>query len=382
MTAPGTTVSTTVRDTLTEARYRWHNSTDPRIGRWHRRVDRLVCARPRVTVSYPADGGPTLAYAGLDDGLYHTLPFLEQRRGPTSHRESRRGAWAALDAPAADILAVGHLASQAVPAAGMASIELPFRVNLVVRPGEDPAAIPSRLSRKARQQYLREQGARCRSLEVATSEADFAYFYHHMHVPTMRRRHGAATRSVPVATARGSMFRRGVLFFLREHGDRVAGMLCRREPDTLVLRLAGVRDGAPDAYRSGTYLALYVSILDWAVRGGVAAVDLSGSEPFLSKGIFQFKRKLHPEVRWPATHFAGKRLRLCVRRDTPAVRDFLVANPMLVAVEGGFEGLYFHDRIRPPRLDLRWRTGGVLDYRTADLDWFLGGVPCAASSAG
>jgi hypothetical protein len=173
-----------------------------------------------------------------------------------------------------------------------------------------------------------------------------------------------------------------VLFFLRERGDRVAGMLCRREPGTLVLRLAGVRDGAEDAYRSGTYIALYVSILDWTARNGVSTVDLSGSEPFLSKGIFQFKRKLHPDMRWPATHFAGKRLWLCVRRDTPAVRDFLVANPVLAPAGDGFEALYFHDRDRLARRDLQWRTGGVVGCRTVDLDAFLGGSACAASSVG
>lgn len=367
---------------LSAARYGWHNSTRAWACRWHCRIDRLVTTRPRVTVSYPADGGPTLAYAGLDDGLSYVLPFLEQRRGATSRRESHRASWAGLDEPAADILAVGCLAAHAFAPAGVAGVELPFRVNLVVRPGRDPAAVAARLSRKARQQYLREQRSRCRRLEVASTDADFEYFYHHMHLPTMRRRHGTAVRSVPARTARHSLFRHGVLFFLCECGDRVAGMLCRREPGALVLRLAGVRDGGEDAYRTGTYLALYVSILVWSARNGVATVDLSGSEPFLSKGIFQFKRKLHPDVRRPATHFAGKRLWLCVRRDTAAVRDFLVANPVLVAAAGGFEALYFHDRTRPGRLDLPWRTGGVVGYRTVDLDVFLGGSGCVASSAG
>jgi hypothetical protein len=367
---------------LREARYRWHNSTDPRIGGWHRRLDRLASARPRVTVSYPAGGGPVLAYAGIDDGLQHVLPYAEQRRGPALRRESRRTTWARLDAPEADLLFVGYLTGQPPGPAGLAHVDLPFRVHLVVRPGTDPAAVPARLSRKARQQYQREQRSRDRTLEVATGQADFEYFYRRMHAPTMRRRHGDAARSVPFDIALHSLFGQGVLFFLREHGERVAGMLCRREPGALVLRLAGVLDGAGDAYRTGTYLGLYVSILVWAAETGVAEVDLSGTEPFLSKGIFQFKRKLHPLVRVPANHFAGKRLRLCVRRDTPAVRDFLVANPVLVPGGRAFEAWYFRDRDRAPRLDLRWRTGGVHGHRVVDLDEFLGGAPCAASSAG
>ncbi|MDT8914688.1 GNAT family N-acetyltransferase [Amycolatopsis sp. PS_44_ISF1] len=367
---------------LREARYRWHNSTDPRVGDWHRRLDRLASARPRVTVSYPAGDGPVLAYAGIDDGLRHVLPYAEQRRGETRRRRRHRSTWARLDAAEADLLFVGYLAGSPPAPAGRAQVDLPFRVHLVVRPGNDPAAVPARLSRKARQQYQREQRSRDRSLEVATGRADFEYFYHRMHVPTMRRRHGDAARSEPFALARHSLFGRGVLFFLREHGERVAGMLCRREPGALVLRLAGVLGGGADAYRTGTYLGLYVAILAWAADNAVPEVDLSGTEPFLSKGIFQFKRKLHPLVRLPANHFAGKRLRLCVRRDTPAVRDFLVANPVLVPAGRGFEAWYFRDAGRAPRLDLQWRTEGVHGHRIVDLGGFLGGAPCAASPAG
>jgi hypothetical protein len=195
-----------------------------------------------------------------------------------------------------------------------------------------------------------------------------------MHQPTMRRRHGAATRTVSRAVAWHSLFHRGVLFFLRENGERVAGMLCRLEAGAVVLRLAGVRDGAELAYRSGTYLALYVGILEWATRNRLDRVDLSGAEPFLSKGILQFKRKLHPWVGCPATHFAGKRLWLGVRRDTPAVRDFLVANPVLMPAADGLTALYFHDRARPPRLDLRWQTPGVTGHTRVDLDAFLAGI--------
>ncbi|MGA4844132.1 GNAT family N-acetyltransferase [Streptomyces sp. G45] len=370
-----------------EWRYRWHNSTDPRLVRLHHAVDTCAALRPEVTVSHPegADAGAlTLAYAGIGAGLDHVLPFLEERRGPTARRESRRTTWADLAArgvPEADLLAVGCPAGRTFrPPAAQPTVVAPFRVGLVVP--LDTAPVTSRLSRKARQQYQREQRALDRDLEVATAHADFTYFYDRMHRPTMSRRHGAATRSVPRAAAWHSLFRHGVLFFLREHGERVAGMLCRLEPDTLVLRLAGVLDGSEDRYRSGTYVALYVAILEWAQRAGLARVDLSGAEPFLSKGIVQFKRKLHPHIAPPANHFTGKRLWLCVRRDTPAVRDFLVANPVLALERDGLRATYFHDRERPPRTALQWRTGGVLGATEVDLDVFLKGLPCAESRAG
>ncbi|MER5300787.1 GNAT family N-acetyltransferase [Streptomyces lasiicapitis] len=374
-------------DSLVEEwRYRWHNSADPRLVGAHHAVDRLTALRPGVTVSHPQDGGVTLAYAGLGAGLDHVLPFLEQQRGPTARREHQRTTWARLAArgvPEADLLAVGCPPGRAFrPPGRQPTVVAPFRVGLVVPLEHGGTAIASRLSRKARQQYQREQRSLDRTLEVAATQEDFTFFYDRMHRPTMDRRHGAATRSVPKKTAWHSLFRHGVLFFLREKGERVAGMLCRLERDALVLRLAGVLDGAESRYRSGTYVALYVSILEWAEREGLARVDLSGAEPFLSKGIVQFKRKLHPHVAPPATHFAGKRLWLCVRRDTPAVRDFLVANPVLAETRGGLLATYFHDPYRPPRTGLRWETGGVVDATEVDLDVFLKGLPCAESRAG
>ncbi|WP_433338033.1 GNAT family N-acetyltransferase [Spirillospora sp. CA-294931] len=358
--------------------YVWGHSDDPRIVRAHQWTDALRSARPTVVESPAGGDGVALAYAGLPDGLTHVLPFLEERRGPAGNRRSRTTTWTAIAkghaAPEADILAAGCLPGRAAALPRERSLLLPFRVNLVVPATADPAAAQRRLSRKARQQYAREQRRLARTFEVAADEADFDFFYDRMHAPTMRRRHGDAARSVDRETARRCLFGRGVLFFLCEEGTRVAGLLCRREPGSLTIRLAGVLDGADRLYQSGTYLALYVLTIEWASRNGVATVDLSGCEPFLSKGIFQFKRKLHPQIVPPKNHFARKRLWLHVRRDRPAVRDFLVANPLLLPADGGgLTALYFHDRDRPAQLGLRWQCPGVAGHLLADLDAFFAG---------
>jgi len=164
----------------------------------------------------------------------------------------------------------------------------------------------------------------------------------------MRSRHGDATRSLDRSTAYECVFRRGVLLFVTENGERVAGMLCRLDKrEHMTFRLVGVRDGAAEHYRSGVFMAAYLFLLEWAAEAGVTRVDLSGCEPFLSKGIFQFKRKLHPEMVRPDNHFHDKRLWLRVLRDSPGVRDFLVANPMVSeSGGGGLEATYFFDDSR------------------------------------
>ncbi len=64
-----------------------------------------------------------------------------------------------------------------------------------------------------------------------------------------------------------------------------------------------------------------------------------------------------------------------MRRDSPSVRDFLVANPMLTETpDGVLEAVYFHDDKRPARIDYRAESPGVERIRHAGLDDFLSGL--------
>ncbi|WP_405710649.1 MULTISPECIES: GNAT family N-acetyltransferase [unclassified Streptomyces] len=366
-------------------RYAWNNSGGALVLGARGAAEAL--ARPRLTRSVPQGQGPVLAYAGLDHELTYVLPFLEQRRGTPSVRTRTTTSWAELAGGRAaadtDILAVGHRRSRVPDPLPRHSLLLPFRITLTVplEAADDPAAaVLRRISRKARQQHARELRSRVRTLEVSRNEADFDSFYDHMHVPTMGRRHGDAARSEAKESARACIFRHGAMFFLCESGRRVAGMLCRLEGRTLVIRLAGVDGGGEEAYRSGTYMALFILILQWAAEQGFTRVDLSGGEPFLSKGTFQFKRKMHPHISLPPNHFRDRRLLVRVLRDSPQVRDFLVANPMLTLDDdGALWAVHFHDADRPPRLDLRWQCPGVDGQRLIDLDAFLAGLPARQS---
>ncbi|MEU8814716.1 GNAT family N-acetyltransferase [Actinoplanes sp. NPDC048796] len=358
------------------ARHRWHHSTHPALATGHHLID--LARTPSPLVASAGGDGPTLAYGGLADGLVHVLPFLESRRTAPAQRLG--------DEPAgADLVALGCGEAQAFALPADRSLVLPMRVHLVVPLPADPGDVVRRVSRKDRQQHARGCDRFGWRLEEGTTVADFTEFYHRFHLPTMRVRHGERTRSAPVDEAYECLFRRGRLFFLTARGRRVAGMLCvvDQRGRRVVSRLAGVQDGAAEHYRSGVYMALHVLILQWAARQGLATADLSGCEPFLSKGIFQFKRKLHPTVTVPATHFGRKRLWLRVERDGPAVRDFLVANPpMVIDRRQRMRAVYFHDRSRPPRLDLRWQTPGLDDGVLVDLDEFLAsGAPPMATTA-
>ncbi|MFI0983628.1 GNAT family N-acetyltransferase [Streptomyces sp. NPDC021093] len=359
--------------------YLWRNGEGALIRSAHRSVDAVTSRRAVWVKSRGGDGAPSLAYAGLPEGIHLTLPFLEQRRGAAAEtvRISSRHRWDRLSAEMAgsdtDLVVTGYDTRRARQLPQARSLTLPFRVSLVVALG-DGTDVLQRVSRKDRQQFARQQRSSRWTLEVADSDADFAYFYDRMHMPTMRARHGDSARSEGRATAHAEIYRKGALFFLRQSGERVVGALCRVQPAgrTLVLRLVGVADGDLAHYHGGTYTALFLYVLQWAARNGMARVDLGGCEPFISKGTFQFKRKLHPEVVLPANHFRHKRLHFTVVNDTEPVRRFLVENPVIALdAQNRLTAVYFNDSRRSGRTRLPWRTAGMASAVNLDLDTFL-----------
>ncbi|CAM5435589.1 hypothetical protein GCM10010329_52490 [Streptomyces spiroverticillatus] len=351
------------------ARYAWDQH--PRLAALRTRTDALRAPFRALT---PLDAPLRLAYSGVPEGRLHLLPFLEGQGVPAAPL-----ATFPLHTPAPDLLIRGV---RTVPDPSPASVLMPFRVRLAV---SLESGWRQRISRRERRAFAANQRENGWSWQESRDPADFDFFYRRMHLPTMRQRHGESTRSAAPDLAYECLFRRGVLFFLVQDGQRVAGVLCALPPGErrLTMRLLGVLDGAPEHYASGAVKALTHFALEWAAERGFAEVDLSGSEPFLSKGIFQFKQRFHPVCSLPLDHFGRKRAVLRVLRDSPRVRDFLVANPLLTipASGDGFEAVYFHDGARPARTaQLAWQCPGVERAVEVDLDAFLASVPERATA--
>jgi Acetyltransferase (GNAT) domain len=296
-----------------------------------------------------------------------------------SWREIRAG----VDRPPADILLVGCSRRRALRLPGTRSLTLPFRVHLLLGIVGDAKAMLAQVSRNERRQYTklcREHGW---VSEIGTEPADLEFFYERMHLPTMASRHGEEARSTDWDIALHCLFRRGFVLFVSEHDKRVAGVLCRLEDDgrTLRMRLLGALDGDETHYRSGAVKAAYYLTMAWAADNGVTRVDFSGADPFPGRGVYQFKRRFHPVVSHPVDHYQDRRAYLRVTADTPAVRDFLVATPMLtVARSGELTATYFRDGSRAARTDIRADGPGVAATDVIDLDEFLAGLTTALAT--
>lgn len=362
-------------------RFLWDTSSNQAVATTRSWMDSELPRRYPVISSYPSNGGVSVTYAGIRDVLTYVVPFLEHQRvgqNDNTRRQERHLTWREIGTPNAvfdtDVIAIGGSSRRIRSLTRKRALVLPFRIHLVIPIDPSATDIQKRVSRKARQQFARQRHALMWKLERTNLQTDFLSFYDHFHMPTMRKRHGDSARSVGKGTAYRHLLKNGELFFVTQAGKRVAGMLCHRSADLLTLRLAGVLDGHSSHYQSGALMAVYMLIQEWATKNGVRQMDLSGCEPFLSKGVFQFKRKLHPEAALPKNHFGHKRLWIQVQHDRPLVRDFLVNNPMITEGEedGSLVATYFRDANRTARLDLRWQAIGISQQRMIDLDEFFG----------
>jgi hypothetical protein len=360
--------------------YWWNNTPDPGWRAVRSRTESLARNVPVIS-SHTVQGGMSIGYAGLPVGRTNILQLLEHQRSrlgwATVRRTGTTVRWSDLTAgewPDTDLVVVGaeERALRHLPERG--SVTAPFRLHLVVDVPPSQQDLARLISKRERWQFRRDQREHQWALEEDSSPEAFTFFYDRMHGPTMLNRHGDRSRTERLDVARHAVLGHGALFFLSQAGTRVAGVLCHWSKDrrTLTTRLLGVLDGLDEYYRSGAFKALYHHLLQWACEQHVAHVDLFGTEAYVSKGIFQWKRRLGAHPEWPPNHFATKRVRIYPRRDTPAVRDFLVANPLIrTDALGRLTPVYYTDDSRPPRLDLSARCPGLAEPEVVHLDTVL-----------
>ncbi|MGW3123456.1 GNAT family N-acetyltransferase [Streptomyces sp. NPDC001107] len=330
-------------------------------------------------------GGVSISYSGVPEGVAYTLEFTEQRRESNAEETAQRKEATLLGRdlrmpdrlPDADIVIVGTSSEKARKLPSSASLIMPIRVHFLLDFDQDYEVLHAQASKGARRDFRQKSRQNDWSLGIERDPAWFEYFYDRMYRATMFERYGPRARTEGRDSAYECLFRSGVLFYLTMDGKRMAGHLCHWDPRSRILtsRLLGVLDGAEEYYAAGALKVMYFLMIEWAARHGVRRLDFQGTEAFLSKGTYQMKRRFGTRVALPPNHFGRKRLWFQIRRDTPAVRDFLVNNPLLTeAADGTLEAVYFHDARRPLRVDYRAESPGVARVHHVDLDAFLAGI--------
>ncbi len=359
--------------------YRWNNATSGPVPLLRRTLDAL--SSPVIVRSRTSSGSLSVTYAGLRDGVRYGLTHIEQQyakiSGEPVHRTVRRSSWQEVDellrrrARDTDLLVVGAPRRWLRPRRSLHDLVAPMRIHYLVELDQSTEPIRNRISRRPLERLRKGERERRWTLEACSDDSSFWDFYERMHLPTMRLRHGEHARTESARVAYHCLFRRGLIFFVREGERRVAGALCRIEEDEkkITMRLIGVLDGDEEHYQSNVYVALYALTLEWAQHRGFRSMDLSGSEPFVSKGTYQFKRLFDPTILIPGTHYRDKRLCLVPLASSRIFREFLRRNPLICeASNGELEAVFFEDEDGSARGKIGWTTANIRNHRIVHVE--------------
>jgi len=254
------------------------------------------------------------------------------------------------------------------------SLIMPLRVHMVASLIGDGRDLNRVLSSEQRRQHYRRLDRFGYRYEISHLDADFFSFYDRMYLPTMAVRHGSGARAVGREEAKRVLFDRGHLMLVYSADRAVGGSVNhlnarQRQVDA---RLVGVLDGHEPLLREGVVKTLGAFVLEWASAHGYSTVDFQGCEPFLGKGTFQAKVDLGAGAVLPPPPLRDRSLWLSVRRDTPAVRDLLVAHPVIVLDKDDQIGAaYFYDPSRAARWDIRHGRKGFRFERLIEMTEFL-----------
>ncbi len=254
------------------------------------------------------------------------------------------------------------------------SLIMPLRVHMVASLVGDGGDVSRLLSGEQRRQHRRRLSRFGYRYEISHLDADFLSFFDGMYLPTMSVRHGRRARTVGREHAKSALFDCGHLMLVYS-GDRMVGGTVNHldaERRQVNARLVGVLDGDERLMREGVVKTAGTFLLEWASTHAYTAVDFQGCEPFLGKGTFQAKIDLGAGAQLPPPPLRDRRLWLSVRRDSPAVRDFLVANPVIVLDDDHQIGAaYFHDGVRAARRDIRHGRRGLRFEALIEVTEFL-----------
>ena len=180
-------------------------------------------------------------------------------------------------------------------------------------------------------------------IETSNKDTDFEKFFHEMYIPSMKMRHGYQAHILSWTEAY-ECFKQGVLFLTKRDGIYVSGSVCVTQSASGVVHglLIGVLQADQQLVKEGAQGVLYYAVAQWANTHGYEAVDFEATEPFLKKGILQYKKKWGTVIRIPRND--RKRLWLKIQRHTPAVNQFLKDNPcIMINKQGDLQGLFFVD---------------------------------------
>ncbi|MCJ7611399.1 MAG: GNAT family N-acetyltransferase [Candidatus Aminicenantes bacterium] len=200
----------------------------------------------------------------------------------------------------------------------------------------------------AKNKTVRENLRRIRkyhySYEITTDRNKFEFFYDRMYLPFIPEKFGPATSLVGRRRMR-LFFESGLLLLVKRDGEYVAGNIVMLSGDTAKSIIIGLKDGDLKYRQQSALGASYYFTMLWAKDNGLRRVDFGECRAFLNNGLLYFKKRWGMGLERSAlqANVYGWRVRRC----SPAVRGFLVGNPLAFFDGPNLRGLVLTEADHP-----------------------------------
>ena len=213
-----------------------------------------------------------------------------------------------------------------------------------------PREAPSYALKRQLQRALRSDF----SSELTRTQQDFETFYDAMYVPFIRKRYGEQAAVRRFYSMR-RLYRPGGLIWLKQGGERVAGLMFHKRPQKLEVVALGTINGEWAPVEAGAFARLYSLFIEHAETIDCTEVEMGGCRPSLNDGVLRYKRK------WGAhlTEQRGSHYDFMVHwnRSSQPVIDFLTHTPIIFRDYDGLSAITGMDPGEPTQLDAKKAHG-------------------------
>jgi len=179
------------------------------------------------------------------------------------------------------------------------------------------------------------------TFEVTRDLAKLDAFYNELYLPHMLKRHVGCALPISLSECR-ELFSKGELLLIKSSDELVSGNLLVPHNCELHSPVVGVSD-IEEHLTLGSYAAYYFSIL-LGIERGFVRMDFGEAPPFMSDGLFQFKRGLGMWVR-AARGDSAQVFGVRFSGLGESVRRFLSVNSFVFVDGEGLSGVVFLERV-------------------------------------
>jgi len=195
----------------------------------------------------------------------------------------------------------------------------------------------------------RIKGIRCKikqaqkagfTYRFSQAKSDFDYFYYHIYLPFIKKRHGDLAMVTPYQDQWQRWFTRGGLVLVTQHDQLAAGTLCYTANHTCYYIEGGIVEADPDLFRRGINAVNIWYAITWAHDQGVKLFDMGGTHAWRSNGSFVSKH------RWGAHVVRRKRIygmwTFLAQDLSPSLQEYIDKLGFISEVGGKFCGVLLH----------------------------------------